>query len=661
MISPKTIQAIFEAAKIEEVVGDVVQLKRRGINMIGLCPFHHEKTPSFTVSPPKNIYKCFGCGSGGNAVNFVMNHDNLSYPEALRYLAKKYNIPIEEEAVSEEFQQQIQLADSLYVINDFAQKYFQHQLFETDYGRSVGLSYFKERGFREEIIRKFGLGFSNGQMDDLTRTATHRGYDVELLQKACLTSQNQHDFFRQRVMFPFYNISGKVVGFGGRILTNDKKQPKYINTAETDIYVKNKILYGIYFARKAIAQLNECLLVEGYTDVLSLHQAGIENVVASSGTSLTLGQIQLIKRYTPNVTILYDGDAAGIKAALRGLDMVLEQDMNVKVVLLPDGEDPDSYLQRAGGAAFSDYIKKNATDFILFKTRLFSKETENDPIRRAELLKDIVGTIAVIPDPLKRSIYIKECAANMGVGEEMLHREINKQIELSNVKKQAEANRQQGNNPQQENPENQAATGDLPDEMQQAFANNQTDAFSAAVNNEADIYQERDMVRLLIQFGHCPLQPNETVAEFLLLNISDLLDEFDNPLFARIIQEYIDALGAAQFIDTEYFTRHPDEQIARLAIDLLSPPYEYSPGWQKMNIYLNSQKMPDVNHVADAKSGVLRFKLHKIIRLYKHHQNGLKEIEKSGDWDAMVLALQVQKRIAELREDIARQLTTVTL
>lgn len=624
----------------------MVQLKRRGSNLIGICPFHNEKTPSFSVSPVKNIYKCFGCAAGGNAVNFVMNHDQLSYPEAIRYLAKKYNIPIEEDEVSDEQQQQFQLADSLYVVNDFAQKYFQHQLFETDYGRSVGLSYFKERGFREDIIRKFGLGFANGQLDDLTKNAQHRGYDIDILQKAGLTSQAGRDFFRQRVQFPIHNLSGKVIGFGGRILTNDKKQPKYINTPESEIYVKNKSLYGIFFARKAIHQQNECLLVEGYTDVLALHQAGIENVVASSGTSLTTGQIQLIKRYTPNITILYDGDAAGVKAALRGLDMVLEQDMNVKVVLLPEPEDPDSYLRLVGGAAFVDYIKQKASDFILFKVRLLSKETENDPIKRAELLKDIVGTIALIPDTLKRSVYIKECASLMKLDEALLHREVNKQIELRHTKTEAESHGQSDTPPQE-----------LPDEMRTA---EQASLEKRALGTgDADAFQERDLVRILMKSGHELLTENETVAEFLLLNIADLVSEFDKPLYGAIVQEYMDALSAGTPITTEYFTQHPDPEIAQLAVHLLAEPYEYSPGWAKMNVFLNSQKMPDLNHVADAKSGVLRFKLRKMNRLLKKHQEQIGELQKQGDMEGLLLSLQVQQKLLQLRQELAAQLNTV--
>ena len=361
MITQKTIQEILDTVKVEDVVQEFVNLKRRGVNMIGLCPFHNEKTPSFTVSPGKNIYKCFGCGQGGDSVKFLMEHEQLSYPEALRYLANKYGIEIEETETTQEHREEQQLLDSLYLVNQYARDFYQDQLFNTDFGKSVGLNYFKERGFREETIKKFGLGFAPDKKDAFTLQATQDGYKTEVLKKLGLTTSYGKDFFQNRVLFTIHNLTGKVIGFGGRILVKNKKAPKYINSPETEIYNKSKVLYGAYFAKRAIRKKDECILVEGYTDVLSLHQAGIENVVASSGTSLTIDQIRLIKRYTPNIKILYDGDAAGIKAALRGLDLVLEQDLNVKVVLLPEGEDPDSYLQKVGSAAFETFIEEKSS------------------------------------------------------------------------------------------------------------------------------------------------------------------------------------------------------------------------------------------------------------------------------------------------------------
>jgi len=646
MILPKTVEAIFDAAKIEEVVGDFVQLKRRGVNMLGLCPFHNEKTPSFTVSPAKGIYKCFGCGEGGNAVNFIMEHEQISYPEALRYLARKYDIQIEEKETTEEYKAQQRLADSLYIINKFAQKYYENQLFGTDYGRSVGLSYFKERGFREEIIQRFGLGFSNGQHDDFAKGAANKGYDKALLQKAGLLARSGRDFFRMRVMFPIHNLSGKVVAFGGRILTNNKKQPKYLNTPETDIYNKSKRLYGIYYARKAMVKRDECYMVEGYTDVLSLHQAGIENTVASSGTSLTIGQIQLVKRYTPNMTIIYDGDAAGVKAALRGLDLVLEQDMNVKVVLLPEGEDPDSYLRKVGATAFEEYLQKEASDFVLFKTKLLTEETADDPIRRAELLKDIVQTLAKIPNSLKRSVYVRECASRMGIEEGLLHAEINKHLKNYLKNKQLEKDKKAQETP----PPSDIA---LPD--QAAVAKQKTVDIT---KDETDEYQERDMVRILMQFGDRDFNKEDTVAEFLLENMLDLIGEFDNPLYATIVAEYIEKLEEGETLDLDYFIQHTNPKIAELTVHLVSSPYEYSPNWVlRLDIYLNSQKMPEENHIAEAQSAILRFKLHKINRLAKRNQERIKSIK--DDPQELLITLQVQQRILEMRKEVAEKLNTV--
>ncbi|MCK4408075.1 MAG: DNA primase, partial [Bacteroidales bacterium] len=401
MISPETISAIFETARIEEVIGDFVNIKKRGVNYIGLCPFHNEKTPSFTVSPSKGIYKCFGCGKGGNSVNFIMEHERYSYPEALKYLAKKYNIEIEEEEQTPEQLQALDEQEGLYFVSTFAQKYFTENLFKKDEGKAIGLTYFKERDFTESTIKKFQLGYGIDKWDDFTQQALSSGYKIDYLIKTGLTisKENKHyDRFRGRVLFPIHNLSGKVIGFGGRILSSEKSKAKYVNSPESDIYNKSKVLYGIYFSRNAIINKNNCFLVEGYTDVISLHQAGIENVVASSGTSLTTDQIKLIKRYTPNITILYDGDEAGVKASFRGIDMILEEGMNVRIVLFPEGEDPDSYARNNHASEVQEFISKKAEDFISFKTNLLIKETKNDPIKKAALIKEIVKTIALIPD-----------------------------------------------------------------------------------------------------------------------------------------------------------------------------------------------------------------------------------------------------------------------
>ncbi|MGB1217397.1 MAG: DNA primase, partial [Saprospiraceae bacterium] len=394
MISQKTIQEVVETAKVEDVVGDYVNLKRSGSSMKGLCPFHNEKTPSFMVSPGKNIYKCFGCGKGGDPIRFMMDHDAMSYPEAIRHLAGRYNIEIEELQTSQASKEEKRKLDDLHALNQYAHDHFIHQMWQTDYGKSIGLGYFKDRGFREETIKKWGLGFAPDKKNDFILRSTNDGYQLEQLQKIGLASKSGYDFYRGRVMFPIRNISGKVIGFGGRVLAKNAKTAKYLNSIDSEVYNKSRVLYGIHFARQPIRKVDECLMVEGYTDTIALHQAGIENVVAPCGTSLTPDQIRLVKRYTPNLTFLFDGDAAGKKAALRGLDMVLEQDMNVKVVLLPEGEDPDSLLQQLGSTKFEEFITRNKKDFILFKTDLLLEEAGNDPIKKAELIKDIVASIA---------------------------------------------------------------------------------------------------------------------------------------------------------------------------------------------------------------------------------------------------------------------------
>lgn len=647
-IAEKTVQEIFETAKVEEVVGDFVHLKRRGINYIGLCPFHNEKTPSFTVSPAKGIFKCFGCGQGGNAINFVMEHEQLSYAEALRFVAKKYGIHIEEETPSEEYIEQQRLADSLYIVNEYAQKHFQQQLMETDYGRSVGLSYFKERGLREETIKRFGLGFANGQQSDLINAALKKGYKLELLQKAGLATSYGKDFFRNRVQFPVHNLSGKVVGFGGRILTSDKKQPKYLNTPESEIYQKSRLLYGIHQARKAIVSENQCYLVEGYMDVLALSQVGIENVVASSGTSLTVGQIRLIKRFSPNITILYDGDAAGIKAALRGLDLVLEQDMNVKVVLVPEGEDPDSYLQKIGLTAFKEYLAANAVDFVLFKINTLLKDAKDDPIARAELLKDIVGTIARIPEPLKRAIYVKECSNLLDVNENIIHQEVNKRIGSALKKKYKEARKAE----QQD---------ELPAPIEEQAAVEDFGTITGPLQNE-HAFLERDIARILIQFGERSLNEQETVAEFLLVNMSDLIDEFDSALYARVVEICLEQMDAGAPMDSDFFVQHPNPEISKLAIDVIASPYEYSSGWEKLNVYLTSQEFPEKNHVKDAKSGILRFKLKKTERILKKNQESIKVLQKDPNAiEQLMKHLKAHQKLMEIRKEIAAELNTVVL
>lgn len=667
MIPPKQVQDILDATRIEDVVGDFVSLKRRGVNLIGLCPFHGEKTPSFNVNPARNIFKCFGCGKGGDAVTFLREHENLTYVEALRWLAKKYGIEIQETERTPEQMAEMQLVDSLYIVNDFALKHFERQLFETDEGKSVALSYFKKRGLREETIRSFGLGYAPDERDLLLKTARSAGHNLELVKKVGLCSADgSRDFFRARVMFAIHSLSGKVAAFAGRTMSAEKNIPKYINSPETEIYVKNKTLYGMFQARKAVRQLDECLLVEGYMDVISLHQAGIENVVASSGTSLTEGQLQLIKRNAGNLKILYDGDAAGIKAALRGLDLALEQDLNVKVCLLPDGHDPDSYVQEFGGEELRQFIAAHSQDFILFKTTLLLDEAKNDPIKKAGLVKDIVASIARIPDPIKRSVYLKECAGLLEVSEQTLVGEANKLITGILRKREEKAARQpeaasdsppsfSGEWPTEMPPF--AADGELPPDVQ---LSEQPLAFQGRLK---EAVQERDIVRLLIQFGNRLLDEEQiTVAEYVLSDIADSLEGFDHPLYGLVANECHQLLLQGKTFDQHYFIQHENPEICEMTITLLAEPWEYSPNWEAMwNYPLQNQKMPDLNFDLDMKQALIRFKLLKISKMCDMNLARIKAASLAGEDEEMMRYMKVQQKLLETRNMIAQQAGTVVL
>lgn len=458
MIDQQTVDRILDAANIVEVVSDFVTLRRRGANYVGLCPFHDEKTPSFSVSPARGICKCFSCGKGGNSVHFIMEHEQVNFYEALKYLARKYNIEIQERQLTEEEQQRKTDRESMLIVNEFAQKFFATSLTENAEGRSIGMSYFRERGFGEDIIKKFGLGYSPDKRDALAQEAIRKGYKKEYLLKTglCLESQqgSLYDRYKGRVIFPIHSISGKVIAFGGRILKKDEKAAKYVNSPESEVYHKSDVLYGIYHAKQAIVKNDSCYLVEGYTDVLSMHQAGIENVVASSGTSLTPGQIRLIHRFTNNITVLYDGDAAGIKASMRGIDLILQEGMNIKVVLLPDGDDPDSFSKKQSAADFTAYIRAHETDFIRFKANLLMEGAGNDPIKRATLIGEIVRSIAIIPDNILRTVYIQDCARLLSVDEKMLLREVNairrdkREQEIANNANKSRAQRERQSYPE---------------------------------------------------------------------------------------------------------------------------------------------------------------------------------------------------------------------
>lgn len=653
MITEKSKQEILDHARVEEVVGDFVNLKRRGSNLLGLCPFHHEKTPSFTVSPIKGFFHCFGCGKSGDSVAFLMEHENLTFPEALKYLAQKYNIAVEETEVPDEIKQEKQHLDSLYIVNEFAKNFYQEQLFETDSGKSVGLSYFRQRGFREETIRKFGLGYAPDGNDIFTKTAIKAGHEIEFLKGLGLSTQYNRDFFRNRVIFPIFNLTGKVIAFAGRIMQKDAHTAKYMNSPETEIYSKSKVLYGANFARKSIRQLDECILVEGYTDVISLHQSGIENVVASSGTALTVDQIRLIKRNTQNIKMLFDGDPAGIKAAIRGLDMVLEEDMNIKIVLLPDGEDPDSYLQKEGVTRFNQYLNDTAKDFILFKANLLLAESAGDPVKKAGLIKDIVQSIAKIPDPIKRSLYVKECAHVMDVDEQVLVQETNKIVTRNITQKKTNTAESQSD---------QKSEGELYESPSRSEKNREMGVARPAETGHE--YQEKDIARVLIVFGGAIVDTKENIslAHFVLGSIQDVLEGFDNPLFKQIVKESFQMLQNGQPLTTLYFLQHENKEIAGFAAQVLNAPYEYSENWDKMHdIHLQMQKMPDDNYREDSLQAIRRFKLHKLIKLCNENQIKIKQLNDSGETTLMMKHLKIQHKLLEMRNELAKQLNTVIL
>jgi len=639
MISQSSVAEIIETAKIEEVINDFISLKKRGINMIGLCPFHNEKTPSFTVSPTKNIYKCFGCGKGGNSVQFIMEHEQMNFPEALRYLAKKFNIEIEETKPSPEFEAERQAEESLHLVNQFAVDHFSKNLFETEEGRSIGLSYFKERGYREATITKFELGYASSKKDDLTLAAINAGYNIERLRELRLTNQYDKDFFFQRVMFTLHNLSGKPIGFAGRILSSEKKIAKYVNSTESAIYKKSKFLYGAYFAKKAIRKEDECLLVEGYTDVITLHEGGIEHVVASSGTSLTHDQIRLIGRYTKNIKMLYDGDPAGIKAALRGMDLILEQDMNVKIVLLPEGEDPDSLMKKSGADEFRSYIEKNAKDFILFKTSLFLEEVAHDPIKKSSLIREIVESIAKVPDSIKRSIYIKECASLMNIDETVLVGETNKAIRkiISDRNKRRDRT-DYTTNSSIEKPQPQIADQGIDNKL-------------------SDQYQERDLIRILITAGHeiFDEESKMTVAEYIFENLEDVFEHFDNSFYLDILAEYKMNLSKKNKIDSSYFFNHENQKIQEIAVNLSSSPYHFSENWKdKYDIILETQMAPEQNFVPETFQIVHHVKLRKINRLIAIN---LKEMSTANGDEADIL-LKMHHELSKQKNQIAKQLKT---
>ncbi|MDR1415607.1 MAG: DNA primase [Odoribacteraceae bacterium] len=613
MIDQETVQRIFDAADILDVVSGFVNLKKRGANYVGLCPFHNEKTGSFNVSPARGIYKCFGCGKGGNAVNFIMEHEQLSYADALRYLAARYNIPVEEQALSEEQRRERGERESMLLVTAYAAEFFSGQLHGTDEGRNVALEYLRVRGIAPAMIEKFGLGYCPEARDALTASAMARGYKAEYLVKTGVCVEPERgvlDRFRGRVMFPVRDIAGKVIAFGGRTMSSDKKVAKYVNSPESEIYHKGRTLYGIYLAKRSVVQQDRCILVEGYTDVISLHAKGVENVVASSGTSLTVEQIRLIRRLTSNVTIIYDGDAAGIKASLRGIDLVLEEGLNARVLLLPEGEDPDSFARGRSSSELSEFIAANETDFISFKTKLLLKEAGSDPIERARLITDIVRSIAKIPDAITRSVYARETAARLEVEERVLHVEI---VKLR-----------------------QGRPGFEPAVRRQGVA--PTVAVTTAGALSPCDLEERVLIRYLLLFGTLELYEEEaaegaagrpvSVGEFVIRELAE--DELTllNPVYNAIREEYGARHLSPGFIPARHFIAYPDERVSAVVADILSEPYELSRLWTRLESFVESEQMKLAEFLPKV---IDNYKMRRVEMLTREADGRILELQEGGE------------------------------
>ncbi len=660
MIAQQTIQQILSRIDIIEIVGGFVRLKKRGTNYLGLCPFHNEKSPSFTVSPAKEIYKCFGCGRSGNTISFLMEHEKYSYAEALRWLAARYNVEIEEKEVSPEVRQQQQLAESLFIINAFAQKFFSNVLFNTDEGQDIGLSYLKERGFTEEIMEKFQLGYGPDQWDVFSKAAIAAQYNLEYLQKSGLVivrDERVMDNYRGRIIFPVHNQTGKIIGFGARIIKSNDRAPKYINTPENELYVKSKILYGTYQARQAIDKQDECLLVEGYTDVISLHQAGVENVVASGGTSLTIDQLRLIKKYTKHLTIIYDGDGAGIKAALRGLDMALEESLDVKLVLIPDKEDPDSYVRKIGAAAFRDFVAANKKDFVLFQLEVALKDAAEDSNKKAAVVNQVAETISRInktEDFTRQQDYIRQSAEILRIEETGLHSLVNKFIR-ERVDKQ----------------ENRAAA----DARSKAGAAQSTgqgfiseDGFSSEMPPDAITPQddeslgllfrheqnERGMIRSLLDFGLKSWDENSLVADYILAESLELYDLIDNKRLLKILDLYKDWYQQGLEPTTKSFLYHEDQELSTLAVSIMDLHLEISPNWKEH--YEGKIATPEDLYKEDVLSTMVWLKLRKIKRLMEENQQ---DLGKPHTDEELMMLLQTHKHLKDLERSLLHDLGTV--
>ena len=661
MIPRETIEKIYSAAKIEEVVGDYVTLKKRGANLIGLCPFHNEKTGSFTVSPSKGIYKCFGCGASGHAVGFIMEIEQCSYVEALKQLGKKYHIEVEERQLSAEEQQRQDDRESMFVLNDYCNQWFQRQLWETEEGQAIGLSYFRERGLRDDIIRKFQLGYSPEKGNPLAKELKQKGFkedyilnnvDTRIGCGVCGKSEQDnrlYDRFRDRVMFPIFTVSGKPVAFAGRILKKKDNVGKYVNSPDSIIYSKTNELYGIFQAKQAISRADMCYLVEGQMDMISMFQSGIENVVASGGTALTKPQIRLIKRFTSNITVLYDGDAAGIHAALRGIDMFLEEGFNVKVLLLPDGEDPDSFAHSHNADEFIAYIEENKTDFIRFKSALLSKEAGDDPHKRASLVKDITASISMIPDMITRQVYIKDCAERLHLSEQVLTREV-----IALRKKKMEETRKQHETPQEQTTES--------DSLQEQPLEKPSHKETAPPQSDLDA-NYYNLVQLIVRYGERPIDIDGTIysiGEAIIYTLENDEIAAPRPVFQRIIDEFKLHSKDEGFKAETFFKFHTDQEISAMAVEMIADKYQLSTIYSHQAISENVTR--EVQEDEGQKLGELVTQLLYEIKLTViNHQIeelnlNLKDAMATDDWERQKTLLAYQPQLMARKNEICRLL-----
>ena len=634
MIPQSKIDEILHAANIEEVVGDYVRLKRRGANLTGLCPFHNEKTPSFSVSPAKGIYKCFGCGKAGNSVNFIMEHDSLGYIEALKSLADRYRIEWpQQENINIDQERAIRSEkESLQILNNWAADYFEQQLWENEEGKTIGLSYFEERGFRQDTIKKFKLGYSLDAWNHLQETALNSQFNEEVLLKAGLVKKNEqgkvYDAYRGRVMFTIHSHTGKVIAFAGRQLKKDDKSAKYVNSPETLLYHKSNELYGLFFAKNAIRQSDFVYLVEGYTDVISMHQAGVENVVASSGTSLTENQIKLLKRHTENVTVLYDGDAAGIKASMRGIDMILEQGLNVKVVPFPDGEDPDSYSRKVGSEAFTNYLVQESKDFILFKVKLLLSDVKHDPLKKAQVTRDIVESISKIPDGIKRMAFIKECAVLLEMNESLLITELNKSRSSFVSSKEKE--------------------------WLSAEPKEQPQVELAELLEEEPIYeQERYFIKMLMLHGDKPVEGFDNVAHYLMHRMQELELELEQETMRLLLSEIRFMMSEQLPLNQQSFINHSNPLISATTASLLTNKFEVSPKWlSKYDVQMES---PEEMFMKDIESALLYMEKHHLTKLMKQAQEELKKAQEKEDENELTIFLEVISLLNAKQQELSNK------